>query len=139
MIFPVVPKRQRTTVAEITRHRVTNPHLPRTLAPVQKAEFTLLLSHRPELFTAYAGHKVRPALSGYAHGGRVRLSRVGGGGTPGHGPLPPFDAGVFRTGRTSIVVRHELGRSAFPWRLNNPLEIVSVKPARDEAGNADAV
>ena len=34
--------------------------------------FTILLSHRPELFDSYVDHDMDLALSGYAHGGQFR-------------------------------------------------------------------
>lgn len=34
--------------------------------------FTILLSHRPELFDTYVDHDMDLALSGYAHGGQFR-------------------------------------------------------------------
>ncbi|MBP3445950.1 MAG: metallophosphoesterase, partial [Clostridia bacterium] len=40
--------------------------------------FTLLLSHRPELFEIYVNNEVDLVLSGHAHGGQFRLPFVGG-------------------------------------------------------------
>ena len=34
--------------------------------------FTILLSHRPEMFDSYVDHDMDLALSGYAHGGQFR-------------------------------------------------------------------
>ncbi len=120
-----------------------NDALTRALLPARGADFTLLLSHRPELFATYRRHGIDLALSGHAHGGQVRLPCVGGLFAPGQGPLPPYDAGVFHAGRTTMIVSRGLGRTAFPWRINNPPEIVLVELTRelerDEGGHADAV
>ena len=120
-----------------------NDALTRALLPAHGADFTLLLSHRPELFATYRRHGIDLALSGHAHGGQVRLPCVGGLFAPGQGPLPPYDAGVFHAGRTTMIVSRGLGRTAFPWRINNPPEIVLVELTRelerDEGGHADAV
>ena len=40
--------------------------------------FTLLLSHRPELFDTYVDQDVDLVLSGHAHGGQFRLPFIGG-------------------------------------------------------------
>ena len=39
---------------------------------VDDTGFTILLSHRPELFDSYVDHDMDLALSGYAHGGQFR-------------------------------------------------------------------
>ena len=40
---------------------------------VDDTGFTILLSHRPELFDIYVVHDMDLALSGHAHGGQFRL------------------------------------------------------------------
>lgn len=44
----------------------------------ENGEFTVLLSHRPELFDSYADHGMDLVLSGHAHGGQFRLPFIGG-------------------------------------------------------------
>ena len=39
---------------------------------VDDTGFTILLSHRPELFDTYVDHDMDLALSGHAHGGQFR-------------------------------------------------------------------
>ena len=50
--------------------------------------FTLLLSHRPELFEIYVNNEVDLVLSGHAHGGQFRLPFVGGLVAPTQGFFP---------------------------------------------------
>ena len=40
--------------------------------------FTILLSHRPELFDTYVSHDIDLVFSGHAHGGQFRLPLIGG-------------------------------------------------------------
>lgn len=89
--------------------------------------FTLLLSHRPELFDAYCAARADLVLAGHAHGGQVRLPLLGGLYAPGQGFLPEYDAGCFTAGGTTMVVSRGLGNSAFPIRVNNPPELIAVK------------
>nr|WP_245736148.1 metallophosphoesterase [Virgibacillus subterraneus] len=42
------------------------------------AEFSILLSHRPEMFSVYQDHKIDLTFSGHAHGGQFRLPFIGG-------------------------------------------------------------
>lgn len=88
--------------------------------------FSVLLSHRPELFEVYVEQGVDLALSGHAHGGQFRLPFVGGLYAPGQGFFPKYDAGVFEKDNTQMVVSRGLGNSSFPLRLFNRPEIVLI-------------
>ena len=66
--------------------------------------FTVLLSHRPELFDLYVGTGVDLVLSGHAHGGQFRLPAVGGLVAPNQGFFPKYDAGQFIEENTTMVV-----------------------------------
>ena len=88
--------------------------------------FSLVLSHRPELLPAHAEAGADLVLSGHAHGGQVRLPGIGGLFAPGQGILPRLTSGVYARGETRLVVSRGLGNSAFPLRVFNPPEIVTV-------------
>ena len=53
--------------------------------------FTLLLSHRPELFDVYVTCNADLVLSGHAHGGQFRLPFIGGLAAPNQGLFPKYD------------------------------------------------
>lgn len=89
--------------------------------------YTILLSHRPELFDIYAENGVDLVLTGHAHGGQFRLPFVGGLIAPGQGFFPKYDAGVFTSNHTSMVVSRGIGNSILPLRINNRPEIVVVE------------
>jgi predicted MPP superfamily phosphohydrolase len=89
--------------------------------------FTILLSHRPELFDAYADYPINLVLTGHAHGGQFRLPFVGGVVAPHQGFFPKYDKGIYRREGTNMVVSCGLGNSAFPVRFNNPSELVVVE------------
>lgn len=86
--------------------------------------YTLLLSHRPELFADYCDAGVELVFSGHAHGGQFRLPWVGGLYAPHQGALPEYDAGLFSQDSTNLIVSRGLGNSIFPFRLFNRPEIV---------------
>lgn len=92
--------------------------------------YTILLSHRPELFDIYAENGVDLVLTGHAHGGQFRLPFVGGLIAPGEGFFPKYDAGVFTSNHTSMVVSRGIGNSILPLRINNRPEIVVVELSR---------
>ncbi len=89
--------------------------------------YTLLLSHRPELFDVYSGCGVDLVLAGHAHGGQFRLPLVGGLIAPNQGLFPRYDAGLYTSGGTSMVVSRGLGNSVIPLRFNNRPEVVLVQ------------
>ncbi len=88
--------------------------------------YTILLSHRPELFDLYAEYGVDLAFSGHAHGGQFRLPVVGGLVAPNQGFFPKYDAGLFSENNTTMIVSRGIGHSVLPIRINNRPEIVAV-------------
>ena len=98
------------------------------IASLQNASdgFTVLLSHRPELFDLYVDTGMDLVFSGHAHGGQFRLPFVGGLVAPNQGIFPKYDAGQFVKENTTMIVSRGVGNSIIPFRINNPPEIVVV-------------
>ena len=92
--------------------------------------FTVLLSHRPELFDLYVDTGMDLVFSGHAHGGQFRLPFVGGLVAPNQGFFPKYDAGQFIKENTTMIVSRGVGNSIIPFRINNPPEIVVVELKR---------
>ena len=92
----------------------------------EETGFSILLSHRPDLFDVYVRSGVDLVLSGHVHGGQFRLPFVGGLYAPSQGFFPEYDAGIFQRENTTMVVSRGLGNSAFPLRFNNRPEIVLI-------------
>ena len=86
--------------------------------------YTILLSHRPELFDLYVETEMDLVFSGHAHGGQFRLPFVGGLVAPNQGFFPEYDAGLFSEGSTTMIVSRGVGNSIIPIRFNNRPEIV---------------
>ena len=88
--------------------------------------YTILLSHRPELFNVYVDNGIDLVLCGHAHGGQVRLPFIGGLLAPDQGLLPQYTEGVYENGQTKMVVSRGLGNSLCPIRINNRPELVVI-------------
>ncbi len=89
--------------------------------------FTILLSHRPELFDTYADHNMDLILSGHAHGGQFRLPFIGGLVAPNQGLFPKYDAGIYTEDNTSMLVSRGVGNSILTFRINNPPEVILIE------------
>ena len=90
-------------------------------------EFTILLSHRPELFEVYADNNMDLVLSGHAHGGQFRLPFVGGLVAPNQGLFPKYDAGLYTDEDTNMIVSRGIGNSILPFRFNNRPEVILIE------------
>ena len=114
---------EKTTYAEEKRvmEELLNTHFR------DDGRFTLMLSHRPELFETYSDHPIELVLSGHAHGGQFRLPFIGGLYAPAQGAIPKYDSGIFTKSGTTMIVSRGIGNSAFPFRLNNNPELIIVE------------
>ena len=93
----------------------------------EDAGFTILLSHRPELFDTYVAHDMDLVLTGHAHGGQFRLPLIGGLVAPNQGLFPKYDAGLYSEGNTNMIVSRGIGNSIIPFRFNNRPEVVLIE------------
>ena len=93
----------------------------------EKDGFTILLSHRPELFDTYADQGMDLVLSGHAHGGQFRLPFIGGSVAPNQGLFPEYDAGIYTEDNTNMLVSRGVGNSILPFRINNLPEVILIE------------
>ncbi len=100
-------------------------------------QYTLFLSHRPELFDLYKQHGMDVALTGHTHGGQLRLPLIGALLVPNQGFFPKYDAGLFVEEGHALVISRGLGNSVIPLRFNNRPEVVVVTLKR--GGHADSL
>jgi len=92
-----------------------------------KDSYSILLSHRPELFQEYVSAGLDLVLAGHAHGGQFRIPFVGGFIAPNQGYLPKYTSGIVEDGETKMIVSRGLGNSIIPMRINNRPELVVVR------------
>lgn len=91
-----------------------------------KDNYTILLSHRPELFDTYVEEKLNLVLTGHAHGGQIRIPFIGGVVAPNQGLFPKYTSGAFQQNDTTMIVSRGIGNSILPFRINNRPELVVI-------------
>ncbi len=92
--------------------------------------FIILMAHRNDFPERYPDLPCDLIFTGHGHGGVIRLPIVGGLVGTDLTLFPTYDAGVFQSGRYSMVVSRGLGGAPFYPRLFNNPEIVVVTLTR---------
>lgn len=95
-------------------------------AKYNEDKYSILLTHRPELFNTYVGREIDLILVGHAHGGQIRIPFIGGIVAPNQGFFPKYTSGIFEENKTAMVVSRGIGNSIFPFRINNRPELVVI-------------
>lgn len=105
---------------------VTELHRQNTLVRDAGIGFTVLISHRPEMFGQYVKAGINLSLTGHAHGGHVRLPLFGAFYAPNQGLFPKYTEGVHTHSGKHMVISKGLGKSSWVPRIFNPPELVVV-------------
>lgn len=86
--------------------------------------FTVLISHRPEIFDIYKDANVDVVFTGHAHGGQWIFPFIGPVFAPQQGYFPKYTSGVHKFENTNVVINRGMGNSSMPIRLFNRPEVV---------------
>ncbi len=97
----------------------------------KESEFSILLSHRPELIDDYNNLAYDLVVSGHAHGGQWRLPKyINGLYAPNQGLFPKYAGGRYDLENTTLIVSRGLARESttrlIPRIFNRP-ELVHIK------------
>lgn len=94
---------------------------------INTKKYSILLSHRPELFDIYTKYKFDLVFTGHAHGGQVIVPLIGPLFSPHQGVLPKYARGLHKKNNTNMIVSRGLGNSLYAIiRINNRPELVIV-------------
>ena len=99
-------------------------YLKETLGEVGKEQYEILLAHNPDYFEEYAAWGADLVLSGHVHGGMMRLPIVGGVISPAFKFFPKYDGGLFKQGKSTMILSRGLGMHTIPIRIFNPGELI---------------
>ncbi len=89
-------------------------------------KYSIVLSHRPEVFNTYIEKEIDLVLVGHAHGGQIRIPFIGGIVAPNQGFFPKYTSGIFEDNKTTMIVSRGIGNSILPFRINNRPELVVI-------------
>ncbi|MDD6203151.1 MAG: metallophosphoesterase [Lachnospiraceae bacterium] len=101
-------------------------YLNHTLGQADEHCFQILLAHNPDYFPEYAKWGANLVLSGHVHGGVMRLPFLGGVISPKCTLFPKYDGGMFREGKSVMVLSRGLGMHTIPVRIFNPGELIVI-------------
>ena len=94
---------------------------------LEKDRFKILLTHRPEFFKFYASCNIDLSLAGHAHGGQIRLPKIGALFADGQGFFPKYADGHKKIGNSHLVASRGLGHTfRTPPRVFNKRELVFI-------------
>lgn len=109
------------------KHPMDSVYLKDTLGEAKADKYEILLAHNPDYFEEYAAWGADLVLSGHVHGGMMRLPVLGGVVSPAFRLFPKYDGGMFKTGKSTMILSRGLGMHTIPIRIFNPGELVFLK------------
>jgi uncharacterized protein len=100
--------------------------LPLALQGVEAQSPRILLSHSPHPYPQAMRNGIDLMLAGHTHGGQIRLPLLGAPFVPAMGFFPRYDYGLYRNGKSTLIVSGGLGESGLPVRFNIQPELALV-------------
>lgn len=111
----------------LKKHPMDSNYLKETLGEADKQKYEILLAHNPDYFEEYAAWGADLVLSGHVHGGMMRLPVLGGVISPSVKLFPKYDGGLFKIGKSIMILSRGLGMHTIPIRIFNPGELILLK------------
>ncbi len=118
---------ERIYYRKFVKNKVPAEHISELVGEADRKRFSILVAHDPEHFPSYVSYGCDLVLSGHVHGGIVRLPLLGGLISPTLTPFPKYDGGIYRAGRTGMIVSRGIGSHTINIRINNPPELLMIK------------
>ena len=125
---PLKNKKDKKPMKIIKEHPYLN-YLPN----INNNLFTILLTHRPEMFKHYTTKNFDLILAGHAHGGQVRIPYLLKNGlfAPNQGIFPKYTGGIYRYKNSTMIVSSGLSIYESVPRIFNRPELVVINIKKD--------
>ncbi len=106
--------------------RMEQAYIENELGKPKRNVFELMIAHNPEYFECYADWGADLVVSGHVHGGVMKCPFLGGVISPSFRLFPKYDGGLFRRGKSTMILSRGLGMHTLPIRVFNPGELIMV-------------
>lgn len=106
--------------------RMEHAYVEAKLGKAKKDVFELMIAHNPEYFDCYADWGADLVVSGHVHGGVMNCPFLGGVISPSFRLFPKYDGGLFKKGKSTMILSRGLGMHTIPIRIFNPGELIMV-------------
>lgn len=106
--------------------KLEDGYLQKTLPQHDETKCNILIAHTPDYFEDYAKWGADLVLSGHVHGGIMRIPFLGGVIAPSYKIFPKYDGGIFKTGKSVMLLGRGMGSHTLPFRFFNPAELYEV-------------
>ena len=112
--------------AHFKKRELEHEYLKSTLGDVKAEYCNILIAHNPDYFEEYADWGADLVLSGHVHGGIMRLPLLGGVIAPSYAIFPKYDGGIYKKGKSTMLLGRGMGAHTIPIRIFNPAELYEV-------------
>ncbi len=112
---------------KLRRRKMEKGYLEGLLGKPDASRFSVLIAHNPDYFEDYAAWGADLVVSGHVHGGLMRLPLLGGVISPAMRLFPKYDGGLYKEGKSTLILSRGLGTHTLPIRIFNPGELVVIQ------------
>lgn len=112
--------------AHFKKREMNKGYMKQTVSMPAKHMCNILIAHNPDYFDEYEEWGADLVLSGHVHGGIMRIPFLGGVLAPSYKLFPKYDGGVFKKGRSYMLLGRGLGSHTIQLRFFNPAELYEV-------------
>ncbi|GAA5417339.1 uncharacterized protein YpbG [Paraliobacillus ryukyuensis] len=107
-------------LAGVADYSTEHDNLSEAMLGLQSENYTLLLSHAPDLVNTLMNESIDLILSGHTHGGQIRIPFIGALVAPDQGYFPELDKGLYQWKPDHyLYIDSGLGTTKLPLRLFN--------------------
>ena len=119
--------KQNIYIAGIDDAMLGSPNIPEAIKKIPENQFTILLSHAPDLADKASLFPIQLQLSGHSHGGQIKLPFVGALITPPYGTkYPEGRYELVNHHKLTLYVNRGLGTTRLPYRFYAVPEITKI-------------
>ena len=117
---------ERMYFAHFRKRKMKDNYMEEHVGKVKEKCCNILVAHNPDYFDEYAKWGADLVLSGHVHGGIMRLPVLGGVIAPSYKLFPKYDGGVFKKGKSTMLLGRGMGAHTIPFRFFNPAQLYIV-------------